>query len=185
MVKVCYGMYMKKIIIIGPSGAGKTVLAKKISNILSIPHIELDRNNHQENWQPVDKVEFVRTVRSMTSEDSWIFCGNYFSTLGIEFWKQADTIIWCDFSFPLVLGRLLRRTAYRILTRQLLWNSNRETFRLNFLSSDSVILWMMKSWNRQKKRYNSLFSKANDLPNIDLIRLKSPRLAAEFLDHIL
>jgi adenylate kinase family enzyme len=81
MVKICYGICMRRIIIIGPSGAGKTVLAKKISKILSIPHIELDSINHQENWQSVDKVEFVQTVRSMTSEDSWIFCGNYFSTL--------------------------------------------------------------------------------------------------------
>jgi adenylate kinase family enzyme len=175
---------MKKVIIIGSSGAGKTVLAQALSRKLSIPHVELDSIHHQDNWQPIDKNEFVSVVNKLTSKDSWIFCGNYFSILGIEFWKKADTIIWCDYSFPLVLRRLLRRTVRRVFTKQLLWNGNRETFLVNFLSNDSVILWMMRSWNKQKKRYGPLFSHPKVLPGIDLVRLKSPRATVAFLKHV-
>ena len=35
-----------------------------------------------------------------------------------------------------------------------------------------------------RKKYNSLFFQANDIPNINLIYLKSLPLTAEFLDHI-
>lgn len=175
---------MKKVIIIGPSGAGKTVLAQALSRKLSIPHVELDSIHHQDNWQPIDKDEFVRVVNSLTSKDSWIFCGNYFSILGIEFWKKADTIIWCDYSFPLVLLRLLRRTIRRVSTKQLLWNGNRETFLVNFLSHDSVILWMIRSWSKQKKRYGPLFSQPETLPGINLVRLKSPRVTVKFLKRV-
>lgn len=34
---------MKKIIILGPGASGKTTLAKKLSQILNIPHLELDK----------------------------------------------------------------------------------------------------------------------------------------------
>jgi adenylate kinase family enzyme len=175
---------MKKIIIIGPSGAGKTILAQVLSKKLAIPHVELDSINHQANWQPIDKDIFRSKVNSITAQDSWIFCGNYFSILGIDFWKQADTIIWCDYSFPVVLGRLLRRTVRRVFTRQILWNENKEMFTVNFLSYDSVILWMMREWNNHKKNYGLLFSQPETLPGINLVRLKSPRATNGFLENI-
>lgn len=37
-----------------------------------------------------------KILDSMTAEVAWIFCGNYFSTLGIEFWKKVDTAIWSN-----------------------------------------------------------------------------------------
>ena len=54
----------------------------------------------------------------------------------------ADTLIWLDLPFPLVMWRLLRRTLGRIRSRQDLWGTgNRESFRGAFLSRDSILLW--------------------------------------------
>lgn len=43
-------------------------------------------------------------------------------------WPRADTIVWLDYAFPLVLGRLTARTVRRAVTGEILWNGNRETF---------------------------------------------------------
>lgn len=166
---------MKKVIIIGPSGAGKSTLASQLAEKLGVEHTELDSINHQANWQPIDKDEFRRIVDAKTKQDGWVFCGNYFSTLGVEFWKKADTVIWLDYSFPLVLNRLLRRTTSRGITRRELWNGNRESLVMNFFTSDSVIYSMMRSWNKQKRNFGPIFDDPEGLPGVELIRLRSPK----------
>lgn len=172
---------MKKIIIIGASGAGKTTLARHLSEKLNIPHTELDSINHQENWRPIEKEEFRSRVDEITKQDGWILCGNYFSTLGLSLWRKADTIIWCDYSFPLVMNRLLRRTLKRTYTKEVLWNGNRESFVGNFFTRDSVIYWTMRKWNRNKKRFSAIFAKPEDLPGVTLVRLRNPKETALFV----
>lgn len=173
---------MKKVIVVGPSGAGKSTLAAQLAEKLGVKHIELDSINHQANWQPLDKAEFRRIVYDKTKADGWVFCGSYFSTLGVEFWKKADTVIWLDYSFPLVLNRLLKRTTARGITRKELWNGNRESLFRNFLTPDSVIYWMMKSWNKQKRNFTPIFEDPQSLPGVDLVRLRSPRETKFFLE---
>jgi len=175
---------MNKVIIIGSSGAGKTTLAKALSSKLNIPHTELDSIFHLKDWQPLDNDEFKARVGSITKESSWIICGNYFNKLGGEnYLSKADTVIWCDYSFLLVFSRLLRRTLKRILTKQELWNENREGFIVNFFTKESVLLWMMREWNQQKQRYGKIFQE-NKLNDTQLIRLRSPAETVKFLDNM-
>lgn len=176
---------MKKIIIIGPAGAGKSTLAKALAHKLGLPHYELDAINHQENWTPIDRDEFRRIVEEKTHQDSWVFCGNYFSTLGFDFWRKADTIIWCDYSFPLVMTRLFKRTVRRTLTKEELWNGNKEGFITNFFTKDSIFVWMIGSWKKQQRRYNDIFTNgSSELPAVQLVRLKNPKETKSFLRNI-
>ena len=171
-------------IVIGSSGAGKTTLAKAIAKKLDIPHFELDSIFYQKNWQPLDTIEFRNRVNMITEQQGWVICGNYFTKLGgEEFWQKADTVIWCDYSFSLVFSRLVRRTFHRTITQQKLWNKNRESFITNFFTRDSVILFMLRKWNEQKRRYGKLF-KRSSLGTTDLVRLQSPSETRIFLDHI-
>ena len=175
---------MNKIIVIGSSGAGKTTLAKNLSVALGIAHTELDSIFHLKNWQPLDTNEFQARVEEITNEPEWIICGNYFNKLGGEdYFSKADTIIWCDYSFPLVFSRLLSRTLKRTITKQELWNENKESFVTNFFSKESVLLWMMHTWNEQNRRYAKIFEE-NNLTGTQLIRLRSPKETAIFLEHL-
>jgi len=176
---------MKKIIVIGSAGAGKSTLAKALADRLHIPHYELDAINHQENWTPIDRDEFRRIVEEKTKQDAWVFCGNYFSTLGFDFWRKADTIIWCDYPFSLVMSRLLKRTLRRTLTKEELWNGNKERFITNFFTKDSIFAWMIKSWKKQKSLYGEIFTHgSSEIPGVQLIRLTSPKATKIFMEQI-
>jgi adenylate kinase family enzyme len=174
---------MKKIIIIGSSGSGKTTLASILSKKLNIPHTELDALYNQANWTIRHPDEFKAEVFTLVQQETWIFCGNYYSKLGKDFWLQADTIIWCDYPFHTVLSRLLQRTVVRSLKRQELWNGNRESFRKSFLSKRSIIIWMITSWRKQKTRYGQLFNNPQTFPNTTLIRLRSSRATKQFIEQ--
>ncbi|HEY8885917.1 MAG TPA: hypothetical protein VIM31_00225 [Candidatus Microsaccharimonas sp.] len=174
---------MNRIIVIGSSGAGKTTLAEDLSAKLDIPHFELDGVFHQKKWQPLETNEFKARVDEITKAPQWIICGNYFTKLGgLHFWTKADTVIWCDYSFPIVFSRLLRRTLKRTITKQELWNENHEGFVVNFFSKDSVLLWMMREWDEMKQRYEKIF-KENTLKTTKLVRLKNSKETAQFLEH--
>ena len=77
--------------------------------------------------------------------------GNY-SKVRDLIWTRADTLIWLDYPFPLVFWRLLRRTIRRVVTQEDLWGSgNRESWRVQFFSRDSLFLWALKThWLYQR-----------------------------------
>jgi adenylate kinase family enzyme len=175
---------MKKIIVIGSSGAGKTTLAKELSLTLSIPHTELDGLYHQANWEPTTNEKFIKQVKAFTNEPQWILCGNYYSKLSEEIWPQADTIIWCDYSFVRVFGRLLRRTFTRSVAKTELWSGNYESFYTNFFTKDSILVWTIKTWKKQKSRYNQLYNNPDSLSGVRLVRIKTPKDMRELLQNI-
>jgi adenylate kinase family enzyme len=57
--------------------------------------------------------------------DRWVVDGNYSAVRGIV-WRQADTVVFLDYSFWLIMRRLLWRTLQRSLNQEEIWNGNRE-----------------------------------------------------------
>jgi len=172
---------MKRIIVIGSSGAGKTTLARELAAKLDIPHVELDSLYHQANWRPASPEDFLASVRAATKNDSWILCGNYYSRIGQEIWPRADTIVWCNYSFKRVFWQLLRRTLRRSVRRTELWNGNRERLSALF-TKDSIILWMLQNWKKQKTRYEEMFLRPT--VSATLIQLRNPKQKQKFLENI-
>ena len=81
---------MKRIVIVGTSGCGKTTLANKLSKMLSIPCIDLDDYYWLPNWQSRDPEEFYTIVGELTKDESWIINGNY-SNVRKLIWERCDT----------------------------------------------------------------------------------------------
>ncbi|NLG68109.1 MAG: adenylate kinase, partial [Firmicutes bacterium] len=55
---------------------------------------------------------FRHRVHEATSGRCWVVDGNYSRVRDI-LWPMADTVVWLDYPLPVILGRLLRRTARR------------------------------------------------------------------------
>ncbi|MEQ1665953.1 MAG: AAA family ATPase, partial [Bdellovibrionales bacterium] len=147
---------LKKINVVGTSGSGKSTFSKRLSQILNISYVEMDKVFWGPNWYwPTDE-DFFGKLQNELRQDSWILDGNYTRTIPIK-WEKVDTVIWLDYPFLTTLFRSIRRAFLRSLTQEELWEDtgNRESFNKSFFSKDSIILWMIKTHNQVRKKYES------------------------------
>lgn len=90
------GIYMKKVIIIGCPGSGKSTFARKLSAITGLPLYHLDMMYWNKDRTTVEKDVFVERLRNAMSEDMWIIDGNYNSTMEMRL-KECDTVFFLDY----------------------------------------------------------------------------------------
>jgi adenylate kinase family enzyme len=172
---------VRRVSVVGNSGSGKSTLASKLAAILGVPHLELDSVFHQPGWEPLPADEFQWVVELQAGEDGWVIDGNYNAVRPIV-WARADTVVWLDLPRRTVMRQVTWRTVRRTVTREELWNGNREPL-VNFLSwvpEESIISWAWHSHAKYRTRYGAA---AADPANAHLtfIRLTSRRDATRFL----
>lgn len=86
---------MKKIIIIGCPGSGKSTFARKLSEITNIPLYYLDMIWHKPDKTTLTKEEFDERLRELLQKSEWIIDGDYQRTLELRI-KECDTIFLLD-----------------------------------------------------------------------------------------
>ena len=132
----------RRVVVYGPTGSGKSTVASRIARCLAVPHIELDAIHWLPGWveNPLD--EFRAEVSAILSgcADGWVCDGNYSKVRDLVL-PQADTVVWLRLPLRVSFWRLLKRTMSRALRRELLWGTNRESWRLSFLSRDSLLVY--------------------------------------------
>lgn len=168
-----------RIVVVGVTGAGKTTTAQQIAKICGVPHVELDSLHWAPGWQMVERDLFRGKVAEVLSAPGWVTDGNYSKARDI-IWGRADTIIWLDYSLQVVLWQLFRRTVQRVISREELWNGNRETLRGAFFSRDSLFLWALQSYSRHRMEYPQLLA-SPEYTHLQLIHLRSRRETARWL----
>lgn len=112
---------MRRVHIVGTSGAGKTIFAASLAHRLAVPHVEIDALAWGPDWGETPRGELRQRLAAALAGPSWVVDGNY-GFLRDLVWSRADTVVWLDFSFAVVMGRVLRRTAGRVLRREELWS---------------------------------------------------------------
>ncbi len=78
---------MRKIAIIGSSGAGKTMLAKRLAERLHLPVYHLDHYFWKPGWQETDHDQFMLKQYELVMRDQWIIDGNFRRTLSIRLFE--------------------------------------------------------------------------------------------------
>lgn len=174
---------MQRIVIIGPTGSGKTTFGRKLAEKSGIAATDLDDLNWLPGWVQRETDEFYRLAEGATQGDRWIIIGNYSKVRG-AIWPKADTFIWIDYPFPRVFWQLLRRSVRRAADKQPVCNGNVETWRGLFLSKNSLILWLFQSYWRRGRQYAEIFESGRNTPDITYIRLRSPKETAAFLEGL-
>ena len=162
-----------RIVVVGVSGCGKTTTARRLSRTLSIPHIELDALHWLPDWQMMETLAFRQRVDQALSGPTWVTDGNYSKARDL-IWARATTLVWLDYPLPLILWQLFNRTLRRVITREELWNGNRETLRGALFSKDSLFLWALHSYPRQRKAYPGYFARPENA-HLQVIHLRSRR----------
>jgi adenylate kinase family enzyme len=124
---------------------------------------------------------FLSRVRGAVAEDRWIVDGNY-SAIRDLVWQRADMVIWLDYSLTQIMWRICKRTVWRALTRQELWNGNREPV-ARFFSRDSIILWALNTYQRRRSEYPALMARP-EYAHIRFLRFTSSKAASDWLETI-
>jgi len=101
---------VKRILIIGSGGSGKTTFAKALASRTGLPLTHLDQLFWHPGWVPTPHDEWDRRIAELIAGDTWILDGNYGRTLSMRV-DAADTVVFLD------LPRLV--CTWRILKRQL------------------------------------------------------------------
>jgi adenylate kinase family enzyme len=175
---------MQRINVVGTSGSGKSTFARALAQTLSTPYIEMDALHWGPNWTPVPHDLFLARIREALASDAWVLDGNYGHVRSIK-WENATTVIWLDYNFFRVIYQVTRRAFFRALSRQEIWagTGNVETFRKTFFEKDSIILWSLTSYHRNRRNYSAAM-KSKDFESLKFIRLKNHREAHAYLDNL-
>ena len=99
---------MQRIIIIGPCGAGKSTLARRMRSILGLELIHLDQEYWLPNWTEPTKEVWDHKVSELVKKEAWIMDGNYGGSMDIRI-ARADTIIMLNYSTLKCLYQALKR----------------------------------------------------------------------------
>lgn len=107
-LSVARGSLMQKIAIVGPSGAGKTTLAKKLSSTHDIKALHLDRLFWQRDWEKIPRDKRIDILQKRVQEKQWIIEGTYINSTNLHL-LEADTIIFLDIPLLVCLPRIIKR----------------------------------------------------------------------------
>jgi len=161
---------LRRVVVIGTSCSGKTTLAGRVAGILAVPHIELDAIHWLPEWQERPMEEFRELTALAVAANQWVADGNYSGVRDIV-WARATSVIWLNYTFPLVLWRALRRTITRSFGGQILYSGNKESLRKAFLSRESIIWWVITTYHRLRREYPVSF-KSQQFPHLNIIEFR-------------
>lgn len=99
---------MKKIIIIGCPGAGKSCFAKKLHSVTGIPLYHLDMIWHKPDKTHIGREEFDETLKRIFPEDAWIMDGDFSRTMEMRI-QACDTIILFDIPYEICMRGIKER----------------------------------------------------------------------------
>jgi adenylate kinase family enzyme len=103
---------MKRVVVVGSPGSGKSTFSKMLREKTGIPIIHLDYHHLQSSHNyPVDTKAWNLKVSELIKPDEWIVDGNYGATYPERF-AAADTIVFFDIPRRVCLYRILKRYIY-------------------------------------------------------------------------
>lgn len=138
---------MRRALVVGCPDAGKTTLARCLSEKLALPLIHLDVHYWRPGWTPSYRDDWRARAAKLTDAPEWIMDGNFPDTFDIRM-PHADSLVWLDYSPAICLLRVLhRRLKYASRARADLPVGCREGFDPKLIR---FILWDFPIYGRRK-----------------------------------
>ena len=165
---------MRRIIVVGCQGSGKTSLALRLGHKLGTPVVHLDVLYWRPGWKASDKSSFRARVADAIAGEGWVVDGS-FSGLAFDLTlARADTLIVIERPLLLCLWRVAWRSAFdRDGTRPDLPEGCPEGF-------DASVFRF--AWDFPEKHRPEIFAAIERFGrHLDVVRLCNDQDAAEFL----
>ena len=159
---------MKKIIIIGCPGSGKSTVSRTLHNKTGIPLYHLDMMYWNADKTTVEKNVFLERLSAVLEKDEWIIDGNYGSTMELRM-AACDTVIFLDYPLDVCLDGIKERSGKP--RSDMPWIETEE---------DAEFIEFIKNYNEQQKpKVLELLEKYSDK---NIIIFKSREQADAFLN---
>ena len=159
---------MKKIIVIGCPGSGKSTVSRALHNKTGIPLYHLDMMYWNADKTTVDKSVFLGRLSAVLAKDEWIIDGNYGSTMELRM-AACDTVIFLDYPRDVCLDGIKERRGKP--RSDMPWVETEE---------DEEFIEFIKSYNEQQKpKVLELLEKYSDK---NIVIFKSREEADAFLN---
>jgi len=137
---------MRRVLVVGSGGAGKSTFARRLGARLGLPVIHLDVCFWRPGWVETPKEEWRRTVEELCGREAWVMDGNFSGTLEVRL-AACDTVVFLDMPRAVCVWRALKRwVTYRKGRRPDMAEGCDEKFDLKFLHW----VWTFPSGSRPK-----------------------------------
>ncbi|MBE7050792.1 MAG: topology modulation protein [Ruminococcaceae bacterium] len=169
---------MKRILIIGNAGSGKTTFGIKLAQKTGIPLVHLDKIYWSGNWEHIEKNEFDNILQKELEKPEWIIDGNFNRTLPHRL-KYCDTVFYFDVPIITCIWGVTKRILKSYgKTRSDMGGNCPEYFDKQKLTLYRNIIQFKK---QHGEKYKHMLSSAK---GIKVIRFKSRHRAKLFLKSI-
>jgi adenylate kinase family enzyme len=166
---------MRKVLVIGSGGSGKSTFANELAAVTGIEVIHLDREYWRPNWEKTPSEEWEARVSAMLKAESWIIDGNFGGTRETRI-RAADTVIFLDLSRYICLYRILKRTIkFHGQSRPDMAAGCDERFDLEFL------IWI---WNYPKRSRKRVLDELKKRPEKDIRIFRTRQEISQFLSKL-
>ena len=99
---------MKKVIMIGCPGSGKSTFSRALHKITGIPLVHLDMLYWNADKTTVERSVFLERLQQELQKDRWIIDGNYASTMELRL-QACDTVFFLDYPADICLQGVRER----------------------------------------------------------------------------
>ena len=159
---------MKKVIVIGCPGSGKSTVSRALHNKTGIPLYHLDMMYWNADKTTVEKSVFLERLFAVLEKNEWIIDGNYGSTMELRM-AACDTVFFLDYPLDVCLDGIKERRG-----------KPRSDMPWIETEKDAEFIEFIKSYNEQQKpKVLELLKKYSDK---NIIILESREQADAFLN---
>ena len=163
---------MKKIIVIGCPGSGKSTFSRALHEKTGIPLFHLDMMYWNADRTTVERSIFRKRLSDTIKKDKWIIDGNYSSTIELRF-QACDTVIFLDYPPEVCLDGIRERRGKPRTDMPWVEDENEE---------DTEFIEFVRSFNIQSRP--SIVELLNKYPHKNIYIFKSRKEADEFIKKI-
>jgi adenylate kinase family enzyme len=172
-------MNIRKVMIFGRPGSGKSTFALELHKALAIPLYHLDKYFFEENWKERNYQEFLQIQQSIVDKEAWIIDGNCIKSLAMRY-SKADLVLYFNYPRWLCYFRIIKRLFYKNQAIDDRAPNCHETIRFSLLK----YMWSFET--RVKAQIEEL---KTTYPNVDLLEIRNNQelniFKSKLMNHII